>query len=252
MKRTRLLIAKLTGTALLLGAWQLASRSLGDDWVPGIASVLQRLAAETARGALLRDIGATTLLLAIGTFLGMLAGCALACALRLSARIDRMVQPLVTAVMSVPKLGLVPLLVLWFGTGWMPKVMLVTLTVLFIVFSFVYSGLVTIDQRLVMTARVMGASAWQVTRGVVLPAVWPFVLTGLEVALPWAVSAALVAEYLAAGSGIGHAIEQARQLGDAVGIFYGIVLATVLVLACNGVLGAAKSLTLKGPQEMLA
>ncbi|RYF63155.1 MAG: ABC transporter permease subunit [Comamonadaceae bacterium] len=187
-------------------------------------------------------------LFAAGTVIGAILGCGCACALRLSPRIDATVQPFITAAMSVPKLGLVPLLVLWFGTGWLPKVLLVALTVFFVVFAFTYSGLATVDSRLVMTARVFGATPVQVTRNVVLPTVWPFVLTGLEVALPWAVSAALVAEYLSAKVGIGHGIEQARQMSDSVGVFYGIALATALVLACNAALAAARRLTLKGSQ----
>gem|GEM_PF-6404470 len=63
--------------------------------------------------------------------------------------------------------------------------------------------------------------------------------------MPWAVSAALVAEYLAAKEGIGHGIEEARQLSDSVGVYYGIVLATVLVLLCNGVLAFVRKLAIK-------
>jgi ABC-type nitrate/sulfonate/bicarbonate transport system permease component len=155
-------------------------------------------------------------------------------------------QPFITALMSIPKLGLVPLLVLWFGTGWMPKVLLVGLTVLFIVFAMTHAGLVTVEPRLVTTARLMGASPLQVTRSVVLPTVWPFVLAGLEVCLPWAVSAALVAEYLSARTGIGHVIEQSRQMSDSVGVFYGIALATAIVLVFNAVLVVVRRLTVKG------
>jgi ABC-type nitrate/sulfonate/bicarbonate transport system permease component len=242
----RLAIARLLGLGALLVAWHLASATLGGYWVPGIEAVAARTGSEFAKGALLRDIAATATLFLSGTAIGLVVGCAAACALRLAPRIDRMVQPFITAAMSVPKLGLVPLLVLWFGTGWMPKILLVALTVLFIVFAITYSGLVTVDPRLVMTARVLGASPSQVTRHVVLPTLWPFVLTGLEVALPWAVSAALVAEYLSAQHGIGHGIEQARQMSDSVGVFHGIVLATALVLACNAALAALRRLTVKG------
>jgi ABC-type nitrate/sulfonate/bicarbonate transport system permease component len=242
----RALAAKLSGFAALLAAWQFASAAVGEYWVPGIEAVAGRLWSEALKGALLVDLVATAQLFFAGTAIGLVVGCAFACALRLSPRIDAMLQPFITAVMSVPKLGLVPLLVLWFGTGWAPKVLLVALTVLFIVFSLTYSGLTTVDSRLVMTARVLGADALQITRNVVLPTVWPFVLTGLEVALPWAVSAALVAEYLSAKVGIGHGIEQARQMSDSVGVFYGIVLATVLVLFGNAVLAAARAITVKG------
>jgi ABC-type nitrate/sulfonate/bicarbonate transport system permease component len=245
MSRRNDVLAKAIGLACFAAVWELANATAGAYWVPGIEQVTARISKELAAGRLIADIASTAQLLLAGLAIGTVLGTGLASLLRLSPRVDAMIQPFVTAVMSIPKLGLVPLLVLWFGTGLAPKIMLVTLTVLFIVFSLAYSGLVTVDARLAMTARVFGASPLQLTRHVVLPSVLPFVFTGIQVALPWAVSAALVAEYLSAKVGIGHAIEQARQLSDSVGVYYGIVMATVLVLMCNAVLSLLRTVTLK-------
>ena len=245
MTKRGMLLAKALGLVAFVSVWELASHWVGDYWVPGIGQVVGRIWTELLAGKLLADLAATSQLLLAGMSIGAACGCAVACMLRLAPRLDMLMQPVITAVMSIPKLGLVPLLVLWFGTGWMPKVMLVALTVLFIVFSLTYAGLATVNARLVMTARVFGASSLQLTRHVVVPSVLPFIFTGLQVALPWAVSAALVAEYLAAKVGIGHGIEEARQLSDSVGVYYGIVLATVLVLLCNGVLAFARKLAIK-------
>lgn len=245
MTKQEMLAAKALGLVAFASVWELASRWVGDYWVPGIGQVAGRIWTELLAGKLLVDLAATSQLLLAGMSIGAACGCAVACMLRLAPRLDMLMQPFITAVMSIPKLGLVPLLVLWFGTGWMPKVMLVALTVLFIVFSLTYAGLAAVNARLVMTARVFGASSLQLTRHVVVPSVLPFIFTGVQVALPWAVSAALVAEYLAAKVGIGHGIEEARQLSDSVGVYYGIVLATVLVLLCNGVLAFARKLAIK-------
>lgn len=245
MTPNKVAAAKLFGLGGFVVLWAVASHLVGDYWVPGIGQVAARFWTELRAGKLLVDLGATTQLLVAGTALGAVFGCLIAFALRLSVRIDTLLQPFITGLMSVPKLGLVPLLVLWFGTGWAPKVMLVALTVLFIVFSLTYAGLVTVDSRLAMTARVFGATPLQLTRDIVIPSVLPFIFTGLQVALPWAVSAALVAEYLSAKVGIGHGIEESRQLSDSVGVYYGIVLATILVLACNGLLAVARRLTIK-------
>lgn len=239
-------LAKTGGIAGFVLVWQVASLAAGEYWVPGPAAVLRRFHVELASGELLVDMWATGQLLVSGLVLGTLLGALTACLLRLQPRVDAMLQPFVTAAMSVPKLGLVPLLVLWFGTGWAPKVLLVAVTVFFIVFALTYAGLATIDTRLVMTARVFGATPAQVTHAIVIPSVLPFLFTGLEVALPWAVSAALVAEYLSANVGVGHGIEAARQMSDSVGIYHGIAQATLLVLACNALLYAARKLSIKG------
>lgn len=239
-------LAKTAGIAAFVLIWQAASLAAGEYWVPGPAAVLGRLRSELASGDLWVDLQATGQLLIAGLFLGGLLGALAACLLRLQPRVDGMLQPFVTAAMSVPKLGLVPLVVLWFGTGWTPKVLLVAVTVFFIVFAMTYAGLATIDTKLVMTARVLGATPTQVTQSIVIPSLLPFIYTGLEVALPWAVSAALVAEYLSAKVGVGHGIEEARQMSDSVGIYCGIVLATVLVLACNAILYAVRKVSIKG------
>lgn len=243
MSRRRALLAQVLGLAVFALAWQVASQGLGPYWVPGIGQVAARLWTEAQTGRLLSDLTATTALLVAGTVPGLLVGSGLAVLLRLSPRIDAMARPFITAMMSIPKLGLVPLLVLWFGTGWMPKVLLVALTVLFIVFSLTHAGLATVDARLLMTARVFGAGRAQLARHIAVPSVLPFLFTGLQVALPWAVSAALVGEYLAAQVGIGHGIEEARQLGDSVGVYRGIVLATALVLLASAGLAALRRLT---------
>lgn len=245
MSPAKMVLAKVLGLVAFALVWELASHWVGSYWVPGIGLVAARFSKELTAGKLLVDLGGTSQLLLAGTAMGAVFGCAMACILRLSGRLDALMQPFITAIMSVPKLGLVPLLVLWFGTGWAPKVMLVALTVLFIVFSLTYAGLVTVSPRLTMTARVFGASPLQLTRHIVIPSVLPFIFTGLQVALPWAVSAALVAEYLSAKVGIGHGIEQARQMSDSVGVYYGIVLATMLVLLCNGALAIVRRLVVK-------
>ena len=246
ISRATSIAAKVAGMAAFLIGWEAANRSLGPYWVPSVAMIAERAASEWERGALMADFAATLVLFLVGSCAGLVFGVTIACLLRLSRRVDLMLQPFITAIMSIPKLGLVPLLVLWFGTGWLPKAFLVGLTVLFIVFSLTYSGLVTVQPKLVMAARLMGASSFQVTRSIVLPTVLPFVLTGLEVSLPWAVSAALVAEYLSSKVGIGHVIEQSKQMSDSVGVFYGITLATVLVLVFNAALAVVRNLSVKG------
>ena len=72
----------------------------------------------------------------------------------------------------------------------------------------------------------------------------PFFFTGLKIALPRAVSAAIVGEFLVATEGVGFSIEHARQLSDTTGVFAGIVVATTLVLVINGIVERIERLSL--------
>jgi NitT/TauT family transport system permease protein len=147
--------------------------------------------------------------------------------------------------MGIPKYALTPWLILWFGIGDRPKVIVVTLFVFYIVFITVFAGVRGVDQRLVSMARVAGASERAIARKVIWVSLLPFFFTGLKVALPRAVSAAIVGEFLVATEGIGFSIERARQLSDTTGVFAGIVVAVALVLLINAIVNALERRALK-------
>ncbi len=147
---------------------------------------------------------------------------------------------------AFPKYALTPWLILWFGIGDAPKVIVVTLFVFYIVFITVFAGVRSVDQRLINMARVIGASERTIARKVIWMSLLPFFFTGLKVALPRAVSAAIVGEFLVATEGIGFSIERARQLSDTTGVFAGIVVAVALVLLINAVVNALERRALAG------
>ena len=142
------------------------------------------------------------------------------------------------ASMGIPKYALAPWLILWFGIGDAPKVIVVTLFVFYIMFITVFAGIRGVDQRLVNMARIIGASERTIARKVIWISLLPFFFTGLKIALPRAVSAAIVGEFLVATEGVGFSIERARQLSDTTGVFAGIVVAVALVLVINAVVNA--------------
>jgi sulfonate transport system permease protein len=145
------------------------------------------------------------------------------------------VEPYIMATMGIPKYALAPWLILWFGIGDTPKLVVVVLMVFYIVFITTFAGIRAVDQRLINMARIAGASELVISREIIWKSLLPFFFTGLKVALPRAVSATIVGEFLVASEGIGHYIEHSRQVSDTVGVFAGIVIATTLVLAINAV-----------------
>src|SRR5690606_38658509 len=89
---------------------------------------------------------------------------------------------------AVPKTALVPLFILWLGVGPGAKVALVASAIFFIVFYSTLRGVRAIDNRLLLSARVLGASEGQLLRLVVWPAVVSYVFGGLRVAVPYAIA----------------------------------------------------------------
>ena len=117
----------------------------------------------------------------------------------------------------------------------MPKLVVVTLMVFYIIFITTFAGIRAVDQRLINMARIVGASETVISREIIWKSLLPFFFTGLKVALPRAVSATIVGEFLVASEGSATTSSIRARSSDTVGVFAGIVVATVLVLSINAV-----------------
>jgi len=229
----------------LLGAWEWGARAFGPLFFAPPLATAQRIVEMVLNGKLLTDTIATLRVSALGFVIGCAVGVGLPFLLRLSERATQAIEPFIMASMGIPKYALTPWLILWFGIGDRPKVIVVTLFVFYIVFITVFAGVRGVDQRLVSMARVAGASERTIARKVIWVSLLPFFFTGLKVAMPRAVSAAIVGEFLVATEGIGFSIERARQLSDTTGVFAGIVVAVVLVLLINAIVNVLERRALK-------
>ncbi len=223
--------------ALLL-AWEWGARAFGPLFFAPPLATAQRIVEMAGNGKLVTDIAATLRVSAMGFVIGCVCGVLLPFLLRLSPRATEAIEPFIVASQGIPKYALTPWLILWFGIGDAPKAIVVTLFVFYIVFITVSAGVRNVDSRLIAMARVIGASERTIARKVIWISLLPFFFTGLKVALPRAVSAAIVGEFLVATEGVGFSIERARQLSDTTGVFAGIVVAVALVLVINAVVNA--------------
>ncbi|MGH7088984.1 MAG: ABC transporter permease [Stellaceae bacterium] len=223
------------GVAVLI-AWQFGSNAMGRDFLPGPVDTLARIWELTRSGELFRDTAVTFWEAAAGMFLGGTAGAFLPFLLRLSPRLMTALDPFISALFGMPKLALAPLFILWFGIGITTKVVFVASIVFFLLFYNGLAGIMSVDPRLVAMLRVAGASEWVVSREIVWNTTKPFLFSGLKIALPRALSGAVVGEFIAADSGLGWYINHARSLSDATGVVAGAVIVTVLVIAVNGAL----------------
>jgi NitT/TauT family transport system permease protein len=230
---------------LLLLGWELSARRLGSIFFAPPLEVAMRIVSLAQSGKLLEDVAATLRVSALGFAIACVAGVLLPFLLRRSPRVSEAVEPYIMASMGIPKYALAPWLILWFGIGDMPKLVVVVLMVFYIVFITTSSGIRAVDQRLINMARIVGASERTIARKVIWTALLPFFFTGLKVALPRAVSAAIVGEFLVAVEGVGFSIERARQLSDTTGVFAGIVVAVALVLIINAAVNALERRALK-------
>jgi len=123
---------------------------------------------------------------------------------------ERLLSPYLVAAQATPVLVLAPLLVLWLGTGLLPKVVICALIVFFPVAVSTMVGIRAVDRRLLELGRSLRATHWQVLRHLELPAALPQILGGMRVGVTLAVIGAIVGEWAGADRGLGVLINIAR------------------------------------------
>ena len=222
--------------ALLLLAWKLGAGLAGPVYVADPIDVMQRIVADTLSGELIHHTLVTLRLSALGFALGCGFGIAVPFGLRRLPRLTAAVEPWIMASVGIPKYALVPLFILWFGIDDAPKLWLVGLLVFYVVFIAVFAGIRSVPRGLIDMARVAGAGEAAIAREVIWNALLPFFFAALKIALPRAVSAAIIAEFLVGNVGLGYMIEYSRQNFDTTGVFAGVLVATALVLGINAIL----------------
>ncbi len=236
----RLLVA-----AAIIAAWEYGARTLGPLFMAPPLDVIKRIGTMALSGQMAADIAATMRVSAAGFAIAAVFGVLIPFLLRRSPRATQAVEPYIMASMGNPKYALAPWLILWFGIGDLPKLVVVALVVFYILFITTFAGIRGVDQRLINMARIIGANERVIAREIIWTSLLPFFFTGLKIAFPRAVSATIVGEFLVSTQGVGRSIEQARQVADTTGVFAGVVIAIALVLAINGIVNLVERWALR-------
>ena len=128
--------------------------------------------------------------------------------------LDRAFAPVIAASQALPAVALAPIIILWFGTGLLPKVLICALIVFFPVLVTWTVGLRGIDPALRDVARIYGANPWQTLHYVESPLALRSLLGGVRIAFTLAVTGAVIGEFVSAHQGLGYLLKQAEFLYD--------------------------------------
>ena len=162
-----------------------------------------------------------------GFVTGVTSGFAAGLILGRSDRLSAIFQPFITAVNSIPRIALAPIIVLAFGIGDTSKIVTSWIVVVFLVFYNTFEGARSIDEGFINAARLLGASEWQITRTVVIPSTMAWVFASLTPAVSFALIGVIVGEFIGAEKGIGRLIIESEARGEASGM---MVAVTILML----------------------
>jgi ABC-type nitrate/sulfonate/bicarbonate transport system permease component len=166
-----------------------------------------------------------------GLLFGAAVGAALAVVIASVPLVRRVLWPLLVASQTIPMIVLAPLLVLWFGFGMTPKVVVVALIVFFPVTVSTVPGLTGADGEMVDLVRSMGGSRAQVLRTVLFPAAVPAFFAGLRISAAYAVAGAVIAEWVGASSGLGIFITRSQAAFRVDRVFVAVVIVALLSMA---------------------
>lgn len=183
----------------------------------------------------------TTIEVIAGFGLGVFVGIPLALAIFYWRPFERAMYPMLVALQTIPKIALAPLLVLYLGYGWGPKIALAFLISFFPIVISTVVGLQSLDKGLVNLVRSMGSSEWQTFFKIRLPAALPSVFGGFKVAISLAVIGAIIGEYVAAEKGLGYLQLQANARFDTALNFATVVVISVLGVALYFILSLIES-----------
>jgi sulfonate transport system permease protein len=223
------------GPLLILVVWQAAVvldhipgnelPSLGNVWSTAVSLVSDGTLQSALLISLQRVVLGLLLGVSIGTVLALLSG--------LSLIGERIIDPVMHMVRTMPVLALLPLFVLWFGIGEKAKVYLIGWAVIFPIYINLYAGIRGIDAKLVEAGTVLGLKRWGLIRHVILPGALPQFLTGLRLALGVSWLVLVAAEEINATSGLGYLITNAQNLMQTNVIFVGLIVYSLLGLATD-------------------
>jgi NitT/TauT family transport system permease protein len=187
-----------------------------------------------------------------GFLLGVSSGFVVGLILGRSDRLSSIFQPFITAVNSIPRIALAPIIVLAFGIGDMSKVVTSWIVVVFLVFFNTFEGARSIDEGFVNVARLLGASEWQITRTVVIPSTMAWVFASLSPAISFALIGVIVGEFIGAERGIGRLIIESEARGEASGMMVAVIVLMLVGVALSAMIWRLQAYLLRWQQHNMA
>jgi len=228
-------LAALTPLLLLL-AWESAARAgaLDSRLFTPPSEILAEGWEMVVDGELWIHTGATVARLAAGFVLGAVVGIAVGLLMGVSRPIRAALGPTFTALYALPKIAILPLLLLIFGLTETPKVLSVAISVFFVVQINTLAGIVQIDGRILEAARAYRATGWNLFRYVLLPGATPSIMTGLRVSAGMAVIVVTAVEFVASNNGLGYLIWNSWQLFQPQIMFVGLITVSLIGALITG------------------
>jgi NitT/TauT family transport system permease protein len=220
------------GGFLLL--WEIASgRWIEPFLISSPSRIFMSLITGFHEGDLVQHTWVTFQEIAIGFPIGAISGIALGYAFGRSRFLAEIFEPIIIALNGIPRTAVAPLFIVWLGIGLWSKVGVVFLLTFFLNFFNTYTGMRQMDHEYVDLANLMGVKGWKLSFKVILPAISPYVFTGIRTSIPFAVIGAIVGEFVASTEGLGFFIRMSAGIFKTADVFVGIIVLMIMVIVMD-------------------
>jgi NitT/TauT family transport system permease protein len=225
----------ITGVLVVLLIWALAtSLELVDPlFLPSPAAVLAAGQAQAAQGLLWADLVASVGRVLGGFGLSAVVALPLGIAMGTSTVINRLLEPLMGLVRYMPAPAFIPLLIIYFGLGELPKILLIFIGTLFFNTLMIMDAVKFVPRELVETALTLGGRTSQVLLRVITPSIAPQVIDAYRINMAAAWNLVIVAELVAANEGLGKRISLAQRFLRTDEIFLGLIVIGLIGLVID-------------------
>jgi ABC-type nitrate/sulfonate/bicarbonate transport system permease component len=180
--------------------------------LPPPESIGQTFLGELISGELLKNIEISLYRVFLGFGIGSAMAVSLGLLIGWSEKAKSFIDPLVEIVRPIPPMAWIPLSILWFGIGELPKIFIIILGVFFPVLTNTVIGVKSIEKGLLKLARSMDLKGFRLFKEVIVVGASPFIITGLRIGLGFGWMCLVTAELIAAQAGLGYMIEEAKML----------------------------------------
>lgn len=221
------------GILLIIGLWAFIAivGNYPTFILPDPASVYQEMSKIAGNGLLWFHAQATLIEIMAGLALGLTTATVLGYILAKSPILERLVGPYIVASQSVPAIAIAPLLIIWFGSGKMSKVLICALVVFFPVLVNTIVGIRSVDEGLKTLMRSLRASRWQTFTRLEIPAAMPVLLGGLKIGVTLSVIGAVAGEFVGADRGLGYLINLSKGVFNTPLMFAALISLTAISLS---------------------
>ncbi len=194
------------------------------DMLPAPTQILSQFWTLIVNGELFVHFSISMQRVLIGFFIGSTIGLILGILTGFSTLIQKILDPSLQMLRTVPLLALIPLFILWFGVGEFAKVLMISLGAFFPVYLNTFLGIRMVDIKLYEVTKVLQFSAWSRLTKVVLPSALPNILLGIRLALGTSWLVLVVSEMMGTSAGIGYMIQNARAYSQTDIVFVGLII----------------------------